>query len=363
MPQNLTTHSARNEEFWDAFVHENGGGFLQSWGWSRFQEAVGRTVYRFRIDRSSDSGGEVGHKDTVIQFTLMAHGLPFGFKYAYVPRGPIMLKGGEKDEAKERLGTFIAAVRDAIKRKGYIFSRVEFPWTVDERPVASKDIQSRGFVRVNDVQPTHTTIVDLDAGENELLAQMHSKTRYNIRVAKRHGVVIREACRDNAHLFRHDIDVFWGLLAETSFRDSFHTHAKSYYEKMLDALSPKKGVGMSCRLHFAEYQGKAIAAAITTEYGNTVTYLHGASVAEFRKVMAPNLLHWELIRQAKADGFGHYDFWGIAPPDEPEHRWAGITRFKTGYGGRVESYIGAWELPGNYFLYTLYKYAKRFRNT
>ncbi len=358
----MLTHVATNEELWDEFVIANGGGFLQSWGWSRFMEAVGRTAYRFRIDTPSNESGAERHEDTQVQFLLVMHDLPLGQRYAYVPRGPV-IKRGPGDATLGRFETFVGALRETLDRQGCLFARVEFPFLQAGDLIAPDEIGAFGFRFVKAVQPADTLIVDLDKSEADLLAAMHPKTRYNIRVAERHGVVIRDAQYDNAHLFNHDVELFWRLLAETSSRDQFHTHPFRYYQKMLDELSPrKKGGGLKIRLVFALHGGEAAAAAIVAEYGGTMTYLHGASAASKRSVMAPNLLHWSLIREAKSRGFDKYDFWGVAPTDDPDHPWAGITRFKTGFGGRHESYVGAWELPNSVFWYNLYRFAKRFKN-
>ncbi len=359
----MITHVATNEELWDDFVIRNGGGFLQSWGWSRFMEAVGRTAYRFRIDTPSVEGGAERHEDTQVQFLLIVHDLPLGQRYAYVPRGPVIRRGPDGDTLG-RFETFVGALRETLGRQHCLFARVEFPFLQAGDIIAPNEIGAFGFRFAKSVQPADTLIVDLDKGEDELLEAMHPKTRYNIRVAQRHGVTIHEAEYDNAHLFKHDVELFWHLLAETSSRDQFHTHPFSYYQKMLDELSPRKrtAAGLKVRLVFALHEGEAVAAAIVAEFGGKMTYLHGASSAAKRSVMAPFLLHWSLIQEAKRRGFAMYDFWGVAPTDDPEHPWAGITRFKTGFGGRRESYSGAWELPNNPFWYNLYRFAKRFRN-
>jgi len=97
-------------------------------------------------------------------------------------------------------------------------------------------------------------------------------------------------------------------------------------------------------------------------FGNTVTYLHGVSGNEDRNVMAPYLLHWQIIREVKKMGYDSYDFWGIAPPQAGEdHPWAGITRFKKGFGGRAISYMGAFDLVFNPLWYGAYKIAKIIR--
>jgi lipid II:glycine glycyltransferase (peptidoglycan interpeptide bridge formation enzyme) len=332
---------------------------LQSWGWSQFQEAIGRGVYRFRVDGPGENGG---HADTIAQFLLIYHALPLGRRYAYVPRGPIVATDAGPDSARAYLETCAGALRETVRREGAVFARVEWPWSTDETAIRSEDISRLGFRPVKAVQPADTVIMDLTKSEEDLLDGMHQKTRYNVRLSEKHGVVVRDARQDNAHLLRNDIDLFWRMLDETASRDKFHTHEKSYYATMIDVLSAKKSTGLRVRLVFAEHDGHPIAAALVAEYGGTATYLHGASLAEHRRLMAPYILHWSIMKDAKARGFTAYDLWGVAPTEDPEHPWAGITRFKTGFGGRRVGYLGAWELPGDPFWYTVYRYAKRFRN-
>ena len=238
-----------------------------------------------------------------------------------------------------------------------MFARLELPFTAEGAPLDAEWLRAHGLVPAKTVQPRDTLLVELMPTEEALLADMHPKTRYNIRVAAKHGVAVREAEYANAHLFDHDIDLFWKLMAETTERDGFRPHPKSYYAKLLRTCSAKKHQGLfRSRLVFAEYRGEPAAAAIMGAYGDTVTYLHGASSARLRHVMAPFALHWEMMREAKRQGYAKYDFWGVAPKDAPlGHPWAGITRFKVGFGGRRESYLGAWDLPGNGFWYNLYR--------
>ena len=336
----MTTSIATNEVQWDAFMLAHGGGFLQSWGWSTFQETLGRKVYRLEID-SSEQGG------VHAQCVVIMHPLPFGLQYAYIPRGPIM-----NLQSKSAIEIVTHELRTKLTADSAVFVRVEWPYMSDHSPISSTDLSQWEFVSVKSVQPADTIVMDLTKNEEALLSSMHSKTRYNIRVAERHGVIVKEG---------NDIDLFWRMLSETAARDKFHTHSQEHYTKMFSALSQNRGDGsLRMKLVFAEYEGKVIAGAIFLEYGDTVTYLHGASVAAHRNVMAPHLLHWTAIREAKRAGFRRYDFWGVAPSDDASHPWAGVTRFKTGFGGAQESMLGAWELSGNRFWYSLYRYAKRF---
>ena len=356
----MLTPVTRDERQWDAFVQAHGGGFLQSWGWSQFQEAVGRRTFRFRV---GSAGAKEEEGDTLSQFVLVELPLAFGFRYAYVPRGPVVRRTGDKEADTANIVSCVEALRQKISRDRLAFARVEWPWPLSENVVTKEGAAKWGFRPADHVQPQHTVIADLTGTEERLLAAMHQKTRYNIRVAEKHGVTVREALRDDAHLLEHDVDVFWGMLHETASRDKFSTHERKYYGTMLDVLSPKKSEGLRARLFFAEYEGRAVAAAMTGEFGDTVTYLHGASLAGDRKVMGPYLLHWHIMKDAKSRGFAKYDFWGVAPSDDPDHAWAGITRFKTGFGGERVEYLGTWELPGNGLWYTLYRYAKRLRRS
>lgn len=354
-------NDAKNEDRWDAFVLEHGGGFLQSWGWSHFQEALGRTVYRYALDEPAGQDGPAGrHEDVLAQFLLVINRLPFGQRYAYVPWGPVIRS--ETTDIHERLETVTVALREAMRREGAMFARVDFPYLRSGDAFSSRDLETLGFVKASrDTQPPDSVIIDLQDDEEALLAAMHQKTRYNIRLAERHGVVVRDAEHGNAHLLRRDIDIFWRMLGRTAERDRFHTHPRKYYETMVDVLSEKKRSGCTVKLMLAERGGEAVAAGLFAYFGDTVTYLHGASLTSERKFMAPYLLHWKVMTEAKARGFRRYDLWGVALDDDPAHKWAGITRFKKGFGGNRVGYLGTWELPNKSTWYKLYRSVKKIR--
>lgn len=345
------------EKSWDAFVLAHDGCFLQSWGWSKFQEALGREVYRCRIDDAA------GH--AVAQFVSVAHALPLGQRYLYIPRGPIVtVAEGSSDAGRINLETCVQAIATRMVEDRAIFARVEWPYQKSWTPVSPEDLARWDFEEAKPMQPADTVIVNLAKDEDALLAAMHQKTRYNIKVAERHGVTVREAAYGDEAVFAADFEKFWKLLGDTAARDNFHTHERKYYRTLLDTCSPAQANGrLRVRLFFAEHDGEPAAAALISEFGDTATYLHGASAHAKRQVMAPFLLHWQAIRAAKASGMRKYDFWGVAPSEDAEHPWAGITRFKMGFGGGRVSYLGAWELPRSGIWYTLYRYAKRFRNS
>lgn len=337
---------------WDAFMHAHGGGFLQSWGWWRFQTLLGRDVEMRRMVHPRD-------ESIVAQFLLVMLTLPFRQSYVYVPRGPVI--DVAHASAKDAFHWFVDHMRRKVHDAAAAFGRAEFAQVAGTETAMLTVLEKGGFRPGTAMQPVHTVINDLVPDEAAQLAAMHSKTRYNIRVAERHGVTVREALYEEVWL-KGEIGRFWKLLEATAERDGFQTHVRAYYGIMIAGLCPGTDSGdLKVRLWFAEHEGEPVAAALVAEYGDTATYLHGASAHDKRQLMAPYLLHWSIMRAAKAAGIAKYDFWGVAPTDDPKHPWAGITRFKNGFGGKHVAYAGAWELPGQGPWYTLYRYVKKFR--
>ena len=209
-------------------------------------------------------------------------------------------------------------------------------------------LKSTDTLITKSIQPADTLILNLNHATQELLNSFHPKTRYNIKLAEKHNVRVEKL--DSARF-----EDCWNLFLKTGERDEFGLHAKSYYQKML-ALP-------EVELWVARKENNAIIAAnLMVFYGDTVTYLHGASDHNFRQIMAPSLLQWTLIQEAKTRGYAYYDFHGIAPENSPadlaglpNHPWAGVTRFKKGFGGEVVNYPGTYDFiyqPGWYNIYS-----------
>lgn len=220
-----------------------------------------------------------------------------------------------------------------------------------------------------------TLLIDLAQSEEELLAAMHEKTRYNIRLALRRGVEIRDSRLE----IRDDFEKFWKLLEETAKRDKFRTHERGYYEKILEILGDSRleirdseqisniqspiSNRMHMRLHIAYSDSTPLAAAMVGYFGDTATYLHGASSYAHRALMGPYALHWQIMQEVKKEGYKFYDFWGIHSPSpsmgegggEGVRDWSGMTRFKMGFGGKVVNYPGTFDLPLSQFWYMVYR--------
>jgi peptidoglycan pentaglycine glycine transferase (the first glycine) len=317
---------------WDRFIQADPwNAFPQAWAWGEFQVARGRTVVRFALV------DERGH------WLAAGQGIwypkRYGTGYWLFPRGPVF--ASHITEPREVFCTFLEALAQTkLPHKG-LFFRVEPPLTLEE----GRGMMPLRMQRTHALEPASTIIVDLEQTEAELLAAMHPKARYNVRVAERHGVTVRQGSSEE------DIALFLRLTAETAERDKFDSHEADYLRATCEALLPS---GFA-RLRFAEWQGKCLAANMEIAYGETVTYLHGSSSSEDRQVMAPYLLHWEAMKTAKGAGAKFYDLYGANPRLQSniyyKPSWEGITRFKRGWGGKDVDLMGTWDLPLNKALY------------
>lgn len=205
------------------------------------------------------------------------------------------------------------------------------------------------------MQPKEILIVGISGSEEDLLAGMKQKTRYNVRLAEKKGVTVF-ASREEKY-----IEEFLRLVKVTAQRDKITAHPENYYRKMFEAI-PQDVL----KLYVAEYQGKIIAANLVLFFGRTATYLHGASDNIHREVMAPYLLQWQAMLDAKKAGYTQYDLGGVKTGDARGKSWEGISRFKTGFAPDIEPtrFPGCYDIiikPGRYNLYrTLQKLRRIF---
>lgn len=296
-----------------------GGEFLQAWFWGEMLTKSGETIERFGVEEG---------KEIIASITLIKKKLGAGFFYLYAPRGPV---------GQEEAVSFL--LRELKKRKSdAVFLRIE----PEEIPDLVED--QRWLKKSVDLQPKKTLFLDLGLSEEELLAEMHQKTRYNIKLAEKKGIKIIEGTLK-------DFNEFWRLISLTGERDGFRLHGAEHYKNLL--ASDKQ-----IKLFFANYEGKNIAAGLFCFSGDRAIYLHGASDNEARSLMAPYLLQWEVIKMALAQGAKYYDFYGI-----DEKKWPGVTRFKLGFGGFTKEYPGTHDFVFQPFIYRLYNLLRKLRRS
>jgi peptidoglycan pentaglycine glycine transferase (the first glycine) len=312
-----------------------GGHVLQSWAWGELKSGFGWQAQRLSVAAASAQ--------------VLYRSLPAGMgTLAYIPKGPTV------DWQDQRSGqALLEALRPLAQQKRAICLKIEPD--LEDDPAHAERLRSMGFrPSPHQVQPRRTILVDLDADSDTILKRMKSKTRYNIRLAGRKGITIREG--DQA-----DLPAFYRLMQATGTRDGFGIHSQAYYEAAHHLFVPQD----RARLLLAEYEGQILAALVVFALGETACYMYGASSDQHRNRMPTYPLQWQAMQWAKERGCRQYDLWGV-PDEEPDALEAqfterhdglwGVYRFKRGFGGRVVRTLGAWDMvyaPGRYRLYTM----------
>ncbi len=285
----------------EKFIQANSpdGGFLQSSEWRKFQAVVGRKTYNISAD---------GFWANVIE-----HSLPVVGKYFYAPRGPVVqdtrykIQDTNKSQnSKSKIENGMQELIDLAEENKTGWIRIELA-SEEILEKIKNNIQYKITKAPHDVQPKEIFIVDIAKTEEEFLAEMKSKTRYNIKLAEKKGVSVRAISNPNDKNTEKYIAEFLRLVRITAKRDGITSHPESYYRKMLEIIP-----GDILKLYIAEYQGKVIVANLVLFYGETCTYMHGASDDEYRNVMAPYILQWQQIKDAKKAGCRRYDFGGVS---------------------------------------------------
>ena len=313
---------------WTAFLAgRSQAHILQTSAWGEFKAGFGWKPVRVQ---AGESGAQ-----------MLLRKLPLGLTFAYIPKGPL----------GENWQVLWPEIDRVCRQNRAIFLKVEpDAWESDAAHLAAN---LAGFSAARPVQPYRTVLVDLNGSEEDWLARMKQKTRYNIRLAQRKDVLVKPST---------DVAAFQRMMQVTGARDSFGVHNLAYYQKAYNAFS----TGGDVVLLMAEYQGQALAGLMAFAYGKTAWYFYGASTNEERNRMPTYLLQWEAMRWAAARGCQRYDLWGIPDLDEQdlEAQFAGrgdglwgVYRFKRGFGGEVRRSAGAWDRvyqPALYRLYLLY---------
>jgi lipid II:glycine glycyltransferase (peptidoglycan interpeptide bridge formation enzyme) len=179
---------------------------------------------------------------------------------------------------------------------------------------------------------------------------MKSKTRYNIRLAGRKGIHIRQG--DNT-----DLADLYRMYADTSLRGGFAIRGERYYQTLW-GIFMREGLDQVIDAHaqpiIAEYDSAPVAGAVFFRFKDRAWYLHGMSLLDHSEKMGSYLVQWEGMRWAKANGCIIYDMWGAPDRFQKSDPMWGVYRFKSGFGGRVLRTVGAWDYPVKPVLYRVY---------
>jgi len=309
------------EDLIDIYTNSNNN-LLQSKVWASFYSELGHKTWFLSCDEN---------EALVIKLPLYKEK-----SYLYVPRGPLCSAQGWH--------VFLKKAKELAIAEKCVFIRVE-PYKVP-----NGTLKKLGFDKVKkysplsrQYSPMNTLLLDLRKSEEQILTEMKPKGRYNIRLAERKGISIRQSKKEE------DLKVFYDLSVGMKER-GFTSFGYEHYEKLLKTLTQSKNI----TLFVAEHEKEILSVIMVCYYGKTAIYLHGASSDSKREYMPNHLAQWVAIKEAKKQDCQVYDFWGIAPDDNPDHSWAGITRFKKSLGGEQVHLLGAYDYTFKPFWYKMF---------
>lgn len=301
---------------------------LQSWEWGQARKEMGTEIVRI--------GGYLSEQ--LVECTLMTlHPIPHThYKIGYIPRSLIPtypLLNFLNDYARSNKVVFIKFEPDVNKS--------------EQADAAIEDIRtSYPFVRSpHQLFPDWTMELDISNAEEELLKTMKPKTRYNIRLAAKKGVVIKEQNTEDG------FEVFAKLYFDTTKRQNYLGHNKHYHKVIWENLKDTMAT-----ILIAWFEDTPLAAYELFVFKNKLYYPYGGSSEQYRNLMGANLLMWETIRYGKSKGADHFDMWGSSAPNAEDDAFGGFTRFKEGYSAHYVEKIGSYDFivrPHHYSAYNL----------
>lgn len=274
--------------------------------------------------------------------------MPIFGNIMYSARGPVC--NTEDISIMEQL---TEGAKELAKKYNAIVLRME-PDVKSDDKIFRENVTKLGYKIKDDakdfkdeIQPRYVFRLDIKGKtEEEVMAGFKQKWRYNIRLASRKGVVIKEGTKE-------DLKDFHKIMIETGARDGFIIRPLEYFEKMYDCL------GEHMKVLMAYYENKPISGVIPIFYGNKTWYLYGASSNEHRNLMPNYLLQWEMIKMAIARHDDIYDFRGVSGVVDENHPQYGLYRFKQGFGATFTEFIGEVYYPFKPLTYKLYRFSEK----
>jgi lipid II:glycine glycyltransferase (peptidoglycan interpeptide bridge formation enzyme) len=332
-----------SQQEWDEFVAGNKGNHFQSYAWGDFRTQLGWKVHRLVVTDGSSIR---------LAGMFMARPLPAGFSFWYCPEGPVVSDGDWNDaKNQEAFQLFSDRLKELAKSGRSLFCKIDPHVKAEQFPVGW--LTKLGWKdSPEDQQSALVVQVPLTGSEDEILAQMKQKGRYNIRYAQRKGVTTRTGTG------QEELDTFYELHGAMAERQGITHRAKDYFEKIRQVLMEQYGIA-----HFiiAEYEGKPVAAIMNLYFGDEAVYQYGGSNEEHRNTMATYLIQWAGMLEGKQRGCKYYNLTGIAHSDDPNLPWAGLRQFKLKFGGEIVDLLGAYDYPYKPLLYHGFTQADRVR--
>ena len=320
---------------WDAFVASTPEGrHTQSSLWAQVKAFVGWKAVRVIV---TERNGMVGGAQ------ILLRRLPVGGYAAYIPRGPVLARD---DPTLAEL--LVSELRRFASAAGVQYLAARPPIHYE---ALADQLDHSGFrpslIEI-DVEPVATVLVDLTVDPDEMLARMATKTRYNIRLGLRKGIVIREGGEA-------DLTSFYHLLLKTGERQAFSTNALDYHVEVWRAFSPHGHM----KLFLAEVDGEIVSGLLAIPFGDRVIYWRGAWSGHHGNLHPNEAMQWTAMMWAKSHEYRYYDLEGIDQKigeaivrgePLPKGRIHPLTSYKLGFGGQVVLLPGLYDYVPNSLL-------------
>ncbi|MBM3180350.1 MAG: aminoacyltransferase [Chloroflexi bacterium] len=346
--------------------------FLQTYEWGQVKAKYGWIPYyavwtddgKFLVTQTTDNWSlNTEHclaAAMILKKKILNRGFAARLSILYAPKGPLFdwkdaalqtrVLNDLQSFAKKQSAIFLKIDPDIVLGRGVPQSADNVPDNIGQ--VVRSELTRRGWVYSSDqIQFQNTVLIDLSASEEEMLARMKPKTRYNVRLAEKKGVTVRTGTLD-------DLSMLYKMYAETSIRDGFVIRDENYYMtvwKLFMQNVERLTLNVpTCIPLIAEVNNEPVAAIFLFMFAGRAYYVYGMSRNLHREKMPTYLLQWEAMKRAKANGCSAYDLWG-APEEinESDSMW-GVYRFKEGLGGEVVRTLGAYDFAPSKIWYKLY---------
>jgi len=336
------------QDTWNSIIsHFPQAGILQTWEWGDV-----KARYGWSADHKTwqDEDGNIEAVALILKREQVIHPFGISVKILYVPKGPLLDWNSSlrkkvfqdlQDYAHQEGAVYIKIDPEIITARGQLDPADREAYQSAQEII--DEATSQGWVlSKQQIQFKNTFWINLDQIEEQLLANMKQKTRYNIRLAEKKGVRVRKAGLD-------ELEKLYAMYAETSLRDGFIIRPKEYYLYLWDLfISSDMAIPL-----VAEVEQEVVAGLFLFHFAGKAWYLYGMSTNLHREKMPNYLLQWEAIRLSKSLGCSVYDLWG-APDvfDESDRMW-GVYRFKEGLGAELIQTIGALDYPTSKIKYKI----------
>lgn len=318
----FTIQTQTNSSEWENFITQiPEANFLQSWNWGVFHQRLGKDVFFVSVKEN----------EQIVGVALAVKEPARRGAYLAIAGGPLFLERYQSQTSAWQ--ALITHLKELAQAHHCVFIRVR-PQLLDTSQHLQL-FQELGFVQA----PMHLTAdltlqLDLTQSEEELLAQMRKNTRYEVKKAEKLGIEIRKT-QDPAA-----IDTFYQHQLYLAEKHGFVPFSKEFLKTQFEVFAASDQA-----ILFDSYlDGMLLASAFIIFYNGEAVYHYGTSTPDNAKLPGSYACQWAAIQEAKNRGCTRYNFWGIAPEDQPNHRFAGVSLFKRGFGGAEVAYLPALDL-------------------